>query len=284
MTTLEQSYARARELSRRHGRIYYAAALLLPRVKRHHVQALFGLCQHARDVVDATEGAPPAERRRALDEFEARLLDDLARGESDDLVLKAVVHTVVAFDINPDYFRRFLRSQAMDLEVATYETFDDLLDYLDGSAAVLAEMLLPILEPSSAEAYAYARDLGIAMGLTTVLRDVSLDLDRGRVYLPQDELRRFHADPWRREATPEWRALVAFEVRRARRYYDSADLGLALLPPTSARAIRAARRLASDVLDRVERAGGDTFSARARIPVRHQALVVGRSLLRSRDA
>jgi phytoene synthase len=283
VTTLDESYARCRQLNKAYGTTYYAATLLLPRVKRHHVHALYAFCRYADDIVDDLGPAPVEARERALTEFGERFFADLERGDSDDAVLKAVVHTVNAFDINPDCFRRFLRSMTMDLKVETYETFDDLLDYMDGSAAVIGEMMLPILEPTSGAALRPARDLGIAFQLTNFLRDVAEDLDRGRVYIPQEDLRRFEADPWARHVTPEWRALMAFEIRRTREYYASADLGIPMLPSSSARCIRAARRLYSEILDRIDRAGGDVFSSRARVPTARKALVVGWSVLRTGD-
>jgi 15-cis-phytoene synthase len=280
VTTLEESYARCRQLNKAYGTTYYAAALLMPRVKRHHVHALYGFCRYADDIVDDLGPVPVEEREHALAEFGDQFFADLERGDSDDRVLKAVVHTVNAFDINPDCFRRFLRSMTMDLTVETYDTFDDLLDYMDGSAAVIGEMMLPILEPTSGAALRPARDLGLAFQLTNFLRDVDEDLDRGRVYLPQEDLQRFDADPWKRHVTPEWRALMAFEIRRTREYYESADLGIPLLPPASARCIRTARRLYSEILDRIERVGGDVFTKRARVPTARKALVVGTSFLK----
>jgi phytoene synthase len=279
VTTLEQSYARCRELNKRYGTTYYASTYLLPKVKRHHVHALYGFCRHADDIVDDLGPVPVEKREKALADFGELFFTDLDRGDSSDLVLKAVVHTVVAFDINPDYFRRFLRSMTLDLTVTEYETFDDLLDYMDGSAAVIGEMMLPILEPTSAEAFTHARDLGIAFQLTNFLRDVAEDLDRGRVYLPQEDLERFGADPNLRTATPEWRALMTFEIERTREYYRSADLGVPMLPASSARCIQTSRRLYSEILDRIERAGGDVFSERARVPTARKAFLVGRSLL-----
>ncbi len=280
VTTLDESYARCKQLNKAYGTTYYAATLLLPRVKRHHVHALYGFCRYADDIVDDLGPVPVEERERALSEFGDRFFADLERGDSDDLVLKAVVHTVNAFDLNPDCFRRFLRSMAMDLTVETYQTFDDLLDYMDGSAAVIGEMMLPILEPTSAAALRHARDLGLGFQLTNFLRDVAEDLDRGRVYLPQEDLDRFGADPWARQVTPEWQALIAFEIDRNRGYYTSADVGITMLPPSSARCIRAARQLYAEILDRIERADGDVFSARARVPTARKALVVGRTVLR----
>jgi phytoene synthase len=279
MTTLDESYARCRQLNKAYGTTYYAATFLLPRVKRHHVHALYGFCRHADDIVDELGPVSVDERARALDDFGELFFRDLDRGDSDDEVLKAVVHTVVAFDINPDCFRRFLRSMTMDLTVAEYETFDDLLDYMDGSAAVIGEMMLPILEPTSGEAIGHARDLGIAFQLTNFLRDVAEDLDRQRVYIPQEDLRRFGADPWLRRATPEWQELMRFEITRTREYYASADRGVPMLPPTSARCIRAARMLYSEILDRIEVADGDVFNARARVSTARKALVVGRGII-----
>ena len=267
MVTLEDSYERCRELNRRYGTTYYRSTFLLPRVKRHHVHALYGFCRYADDIVDDLGSvATTGERELALTDFGDRFFADLARGASDDPVLKAVVHTVRAFDIDPDCFRRFLRSMAMDFTVERYETFDDLLGYMDGSAAVIGEMMLPILEPLHPEARDHARDLGIAFQLSNFLRDVNEDLDRGRVYIPQEDLRKFDADPWARRATPAWRDLMAFEIARTRRYYESADLGVPMLPPTSARCIRGARALYSGILDQIEAAGYDVFSSRVRVP------------------
>jgi 15-cis-phytoene synthase len=277
--TLESSYARCRELNKRHGTTYYWSSLVLPKVKRHHVWALYAFCRYADDIVDDLGPVATDVRAKALADLGDRFFADLDAGASDDDVLKAVVHTVRAFGIDPDCFRRFLRSMAMDLTVATYDTLDDLLEYMDGSAAVIGEMMLPILEPRSAEAVAPARDLGLAFQLTNFLRDVDEDLDRGRVYLPQEDIERFGADPSRRVADDAWRALVAFEIERCRALYRSADRGIELLPPSSARCIRAARVLYSEILDRIEANGGDVFSSRARVPtVRKVALAARASL------
>ena len=236
--TLDESYARCRELNKRYGTTYYWSTYALPRVKRHHVWALYAFCRHADDIVDDLGPVDVDVREKALADFGDRFFADLDAGHSDDPVLKAVVHTVRAFDIDPDCFRRFLRSMAMDLTVTAYATWDDLLGYMDGSAAVIGEMMLPILEPLTPDALEPARDLGNAFQLTNFLRDVAEDLDRGRVYLPQEDLDRFGADPARRTADPAWRGVMAFEIDRARALYRSADLGVSMLPPTSARCIR----------------------------------------------
>ncbi|MDP9403006.1 MAG: phytoene/squalene synthase family protein [Actinomycetota bacterium] len=281
--TLEASYERCRRLNKRYGTTYYWSTFLLPAVKRHHVHALYGLCRYADDIVDDLGPIPVADRAAALSAFGDRFFSDYAAGRSDHPVLKAVVHTVRAFDIDPDCVRRFLASMTMDLSVETYETFDDLLGYMDGSAAVIGEMMLPILEPTSPDAFAPARDLGIAFQLSNFLRDVNEDLDRGRVYLPQEDVRKFAALPAlaERRVTPEWMELMRFEIERNRAFYASADRGVALLPPAAARCIAGARALYSGILDHIEAAGYDVFSSRVRVPTWQKLAVAGR-LLRPR--
>lgn len=277
--TLDESYARCRALNKRYGTTYYWSTFALPRIKRHHVWALYAFCRHADDIVDDLGPAPTRVREKALADLGDRFFADLAVGASEDPVLKAVVHTVRAFAIDPACFRRFLRSMAMDLTVTEYATWDDLLVYMDGSAAVIGEMMLPILEPREPEALGHARDLGNAFQLTNFLRDVLEDLDRGRVYIPQEDLARFNADPARRVVDEPWQRLMAFEIKRCRELYRSADLGLALLPPTSARCIQAARTLYSEILDRIEASGYDVFTSRATVPTWRKASLAGRMML-----
>jgi phytoene synthase len=278
--TLQRSYAECRRLNRAFGTTYYWSTFALPRVKQHHVHALYAFCRYADEIVDDPAWPDTASRAAALDAFGTRFFADLERGASDDLVLKAVVHTVRAFAIDPGCFARFLRSMAMDLTVTSYATFADLEAYMDGSAAVIGEMMLPILEPSDPAALEPARQLGDAFQLTNFLRDVAEDLDRGRVYLPQEDLDRFGADPTTRVVGPEWIALMRFEIERTRALYRSADRGLAYLPPSSARCIRGARVLYSEILDRIEAAGYDVFTQRVRVPAWRKAQVVASSLRR----
>lgn len=283
--TLEASYEHCRQLNKRDGTTYYWSTTVLPKVKRHHVHAIYGFCRHADDIVDDLHGGHGAAsadvRAKALADFGDRFFADLARGDSDDVVLKAMVHTVHAFRIDPDCVRRFLASMTMDLTVGSYETYDDLLVYMDGSAAVIGEMMLPILEPLDPAAYGPARDLGNAFQLTNFLRDIDEDLDRARVYVPQEDIRRLGAEAAfaTRTATPAFRALLRFEIDRTRELYRRAEPGIEMLPGRSARCIRAAHRLYSGILDEIEALDLDVFSSRARVPTWRKVATAGRALL-----
>ncbi|CAN5860412.1 MAG: phytoene/squalene synthase family protein [Ilumatobacteraceae bacterium] len=265
MVTLEESYAECKRLNRRHGTTYYWSTMVLPAVKRHHVHALYAFCRYADDIVDV--GAEEvADRAAGLTAFGQRFFADLDRGCSDDLVLKAVVHTVRAFDIDEQAFVRFLRSMEMDLTIERYETWDDLRGYMDGSAAVIGEMMLPILEPvDPAAAREPARALGEAFQLTNFLRDIDEDLDRDRQYVPQEDLRRFGVDLWERRCTSTFVELMRFEIERARQLYRRAEDGITLLPSRSARCVAAAHDLYGRILQRIEAQGYDVFAGRARI-------------------
>ncbi len=284
--TLDESYALCREFNKRHGTTYYWSTKVLPKVKQHHVHALYAFARYADDIVDEipSQGGrdvPTEVRAAALADFGDRFFVDLAAGRSDDPVLKAVVHTVRAFDIDTDAFRRFLTSMTMDLTVESYSTWDDLLVYVDGSAAVIGEMMLPILEPTDYDvALPHARDLGIAFQLTNFLRDIDEDLDRGRQYIPSEDSVRFGVDLTERRVTPEFVELMRFEIDRCRELYTSADVGIALLPDRSAKCVGAARLLYSRILDKIEAQQYDVFASRASVPTREKAAVVARLLLR----
>ncbi len=151
---------------------------------------------------------------------------------------------------------------------------------MDGSAAVIGEMMLPILEPFDPAATAPARDLGIAFQLTNFLRDVGEDLERGRVYLPEEDIERFGASPHSRRVDDAWRALMEFEIDRARELYRSADRGIAMLPARSARSIGSARLLYSSILDVIEANDYDVFTRRARVPTARKLSTVALSFAR----
>jgi phytoene synthase len=186
---------------------------------------------------------------------------------------------VLIRSIDPECFDRFFRAMAMDLTTTSYQTWEDLRDYMEGSAAVIGEMMLPVLEPTNQAAKAPARSLGLAFQLTNFLRDIDEDLDRGRVYMPQDDLRLFDVDLERREVTPEWRAFLAYEIERNRALYSFADTGIAMLPPRSARCVGTARVLYAQILDQIERNGYDVFSSRARVPTSRKAATAARIMV-----
>ncbi len=281
-TLLREGYRTCARITRRYGTTYYWGARLLPARQRRHVYAVYALARLADDIVDEARDRPVEQTAAALAHFEDRFWVALQDGGSDDPVLAAVVATLTECEIDPDCLRRFFRAMRQDLTCTAYESWEDLLGYMDGSAAVIGEMMLPVLRPRSAAALEPARALGLAFQLTNFLRDIGEDLDRGRVYVPQEDLRRFGADPADRTVTAQWRAVMRHEIRRNRELYRQADAGIPLLPGSSARCVATARVLYSQILDAVEARDYDVFGGRARVPTRHKAFVASRMLVSRR--
>ena len=274
-TAIERGYRECARLTWRHGTTYFWGARLLPPEQRRHVHAVYALCRLADDIVDDAGATADADRvpatRAALDAFRDDFRAAVERPHEAGDVLAAVGTTVRASGIGMGCFDRFFAAMSMDLDTATYETWEDLLGYMEGSAAVIGEMMLPVLRPTSPAAHESARSLGFAFQLTNFLRDVGEDLDRGRVYVPQEDLRRFGADPRRRVADEPWRELMRFQIARNRELYRHADAGIRHLPGASARCVGTARTLYAQILDRIEDAEYDVFGDRARVPLWRKA-------------
>lgn len=274
---LRAGYRECARLTRRHGTTYYWGTAILPRHQRRDVYAVYALCRLADDIIDVAD-LDAVTRAAELERFRTRFQAAL-RGPCDDPVLAAVADTVARRNIDRECFDRFFGAMKMDLIRSSYQTWDDLCGYMEGSAAVIGEMMLPVLQPTSARARGPARALGLAFQLTNFLRDVDEDLDRGRVYLPQQDLDRFGADPAQRRVTPAWRALMAYEISRNRQLYAQARQGIDMLPPASARCVGTALVLYARILDRIEARDYDVFSGRVAVPTAVKALTAARMLL-----
>ena len=292
---LTEGRRRAARLTRQHGTTYWWGARILPPAQRRDVFAIYGLARTADDLVDLPDGRGPAEVEASLRRLEADFLGLVEGGveagvgagplEGADPVVLAAATTTRERGIPLDRFVRFFAAMRQDLTTTSYATWDDLLGYMDGSAAAIGEMMLPVLAPGGvvpASTRRSARSLGLAFQLTNFLRDVAEDLDRGRTYLPREDLEHFGADPERRTPDAAWRALMRFEVERNRRLSREADEGLDDLPLAARRCVATARLLYARILERIETADHDVFAARARVP-RRQKLATAARVLASDD-
>jgi len=186
----------------------------------------------------------------------------------DHPVMRAFRWTMETCDIEKNEARIFLDAMEMDLRVSRYPTFQDLEDYMRGSAAAVGLMMCDIMRiPNDPPIRESARKLGNAMQLTNFLRDVAEDARRGRIYIPQEDLRRFgvqEADIMEGRFSPEFKELMKFQIQRTRTLYAEADEGIARLPVEVRKAVRTARLLYSMILDEIEKLDHNIFSRRAR--------------------
>ena len=265
---LRASYLECKRLNSLHGKTYYLATLLLPKAKRPHVHALYGFARYADEIVDdlaSTLTIP--EKAHVLKVWGEKVLEDIRLGRSDDHVGRALVDTVQRFNIPIEHFEAFLHSMTMDLSVTEYQTYEDLMEYVYGSAAVIGLQMVPILGASDPKAYEAAQKLGVAFQLANFIRDVSEDLDRGRIYLPLDDLDAAGVSKEMLAAkrlTPEIKQALIFQIERVRRLQREAATGIALLDPVSQPCINAASELYCGIVDEVEKINYEIFTHRAK--------------------
>ena len=285
---LRASYAECKRLNSLHGKTYYLATLLLPPAKRPFVHALYGFARYADEIVDDLASTlSPQEKADVLRTWSSGVLSDLSAGKSNDAVGAALVDTVTRFDIPHQHFVDFLRSMEMDLTVSTYANYEALSEYVYGSAAVIGLEMVPILGALSDDAYESAKKLGIAFQLANFIRDVGEDLDRGRIYLPLDELAAHGVTEemlHKRVLTPEIIAALKFQIARVRQLQTEAAPGIDLLHPTSRPCIRAASELYCGIVDEVEAIGYDIFNKRAKTSTARRLRVAGKAYIQALSA
>lgn len=266
---LRQSYELCRELNAKHGKTYYLATLLLPPEKRPYVHALYGFARYADEIVDDLSSTlTPQEKAEALTTWGTHFLNQFDEGETSDPICLAVLDTVRKWAIPRGHFEAFLHSMKMDLTVTSYETYDDLFEYIYGSAAVIGLQMVPILEPTDPRAYDHAMELGVAFQLANFIRDVNEDLDRGRVYLPMQELAAHGVTKEtldRRQATPEFKNALREQIARVRDLEEKSRDGIAMLGSASQPCIETARILYCGIVDAVEDIDYEVFSRRAKV-------------------
>ncbi|WP_367138268.1 phytoene/squalene synthase family protein [Saccharothrix sp. HUAS TT1] len=271
--SLRDAYRRCRALNAEHGRTYYLATRMLSPDQRPAVHALYGFARRVDDVVDDVHSG--LDRKvEGLAAADAELAAALERGASSDPVYAALLDTVRRYDIPTEHFGDFMASMRMDLTVTDYPTRADLAQYVHGSAAVIGLQVVPVLGTvvPREEAEPAAAALGVAFQLTNFIRDVGEDLDRGRVYLPADELAAFDVDRerllWARASgrtDDRIRAALRDQIDRTRQVYARALPGIAMLAPRSRPCVSTAYRLYSRILDLVEEVDCDVLSRRVAV-------------------
>jgi len=282
---LRESYAECKRLNALHGKTYYLATLLLPKSKRPFVHALYGFARYADEIVDDLASTlTPQEKADVLSKWSSGVLAGLQNGTSEDPVGRALVDTAKRFKIPHQHFIDFLHSMEMDLTVTQYQSYEDLLEYVYGSAAVIGLEMVPVLGYSDDAAFESAKKLGIAFQLANFIRDVGEDLERGRIYLPLDELARFGVTRElleKRVLTPEIIEALKFQIARVRQLQLEAAPGIAMLDKTSRACIEAASELYCGIVDEVEAIGYDIFNKRAKTSTLRRLRVASTAYMRA---
>ena len=252
---------RCAEIARSHGRTFYLASRFLPPERRRAIHATYAYCRIADDIADFAVDVDRAER--ALDDWERQLvapIDPVA-------VAFAVVRT--RYDVPEAPVRELLTGVRRDLTPRRFADWEELRLYSYRVAGTVGLMVAPILGCREEWALPHAVDLGIAMQLTNVLRDVGEDARRGRLYLPLADLETFGCDPesvLRGQPSGRFADLLAYEIARARALYADARRGIPALSPSGQLTALAGSELYAAILTRIEENGYEVFATRVSVP------------------
>ena len=275
--------AHCRRIVRTHARTFWLASRFLPPDKRRAAFALYAFCRVADDLVDLGVPRHAPDIATMLADYRQQL--DLAlAGRPDGPLFRELMRAAQHHRVPAHVLHELLDGVARDCAPGRYATWDELALYCQGVASSVGEMCTHVFgvagdDATHARALRHARTLGVAMQLTNVLRDVGEDARAGRCYLPDDDLAQFglcRADVLSsRAGTDErWRALMQFEIARARSLYASAMPGIALLAPDARRCAMACAVGYASILAAIEANGFDTFTVRARVGTVARAAVL----------
>jgi phytoene synthase len=277
MTALADSYAYCRRVARTRARNFYYSFVLLSREQRDAMCAVYAFMRYCDDLSDE-----PGANRAGIDQWR-KALDEALEGRCDaHPVLPAFHDTVTRYRIPPRYFHEMIDGVASDLEPRRFETFEQLHRYCYQVASTVGLTTIHIFGFESPEALPLAEKCGIAFQLTNILRDIREDAEHGRIYLPAEDLARFHVtedDIRGGVRTPEFIDLMDFETARARRYYTESQPLVGLVDRRSRASLSALISIYSRLLDRIERSNYDVFSRRISLPAWEKCWIVLRALV-----
>jgi phytoene synthase len=263
---LGRAYNQCAQITKEHSKTFFLTSGLLGGEATRAARALYAFCRVSDDLVDQNSGQDLQQIKHKLDAWKRRsLLDEPL---PDDLVPLAWAHARTMFGIPIEYAEQLLEGVAQDLFQTRYQTFDELAHYCYGVASTVGLMTMYLVGFKGLEAIPYAIRLGVALQLTNILRDVGEDWQKGRIYLPQEELAAFglsEMDIARGQVTEKWREFMRFQINRTRQLYQDAMPGISLLNSKGRFAINASADLYQEILTKIEQNDYDVFNLRAYI-------------------
>ncbi len=275
--SLADAYKHCRRVALGRYENFPVVSWLLPRSLRPHVYAVYAYCRGVDDVGDEAEG----DRLALLDDWE-RELRAAYDGSPTDPRFVALAHTIRRFDIPCEPFERLIEANRRDQAVKRYATFDELLDYCTYSANPVGHLVLYVFGYRDPVRQELSDATCTALQLADICQDVTVDLEKDRIYIPEEDLERFGVsedDLRSRRVTPDFRRLMAFEVRRTRDLFED---GLPLIGVVSGRLradLRALMLSGLAALDQIESRGHDVLTSRPALSRRRKAMLAARALL-----
>ena len=261
-TLLRKAYAHCEEVARGHYENFPVASLLLPRSLRPHVAAVYAFARQADDFAD--EASYAGRRLELLSSWRARL-DHAAAGRADDPIFVALADTIARRRLPVDLLHDLLSAFEQDVRVTSYETFEEVRAYCRLSANPVGRLVLHLAGRAEPALLECSDAICTALQLTNFWQDVALDLDKGRCYLPMEEMRRFgcsREDLARRAVSAPFIDLLRFQIERTRGLFARGEVLPGLVGGRLGFELRLVILGGRRVLDRIEDAGCDVFARR----------------------
>ncbi|MDJ0535934.1 MAG: phytoene synthase [Xenococcaceae cyanobacterium MO_207.B15] len=279
LISVTESYESCREITAEYAKTFYLGTLLMPKEKSKAIWAIYAWCRRTDELVDGAKAQYTTEE--TLSQWEQQL-ESVFAGRPIDNIDVALADTIQRFPMDIQPFRDMIAGQGMDLYRNRYQTFEELKLYcyrVAGTVGLMSNAVLGIGKSNTGVPWERDRPkyvptkeaiaLGIAMQLTNILRDVGEDAERGRIYLPLDDLAAFdytEQDLLAGVNDQRWKAMMAFQIKRARKYYKEAERGIKYLIRDSRLPVWASLMLYQGILDAIERNNYDVFNKRAFVP------------------
>ena len=284
MSNQNDLYTESYLLTKKYGTSYFYSALLLTKSERNHIYALYSLCRYADDLVDVNDGKPGTSlnAKKNLIEFEQRVNESIATKYQGNNLFGAISKTWNELKLKNSLLDKFFLSMRMDLSVNSYKTLKELQKYTDGSAAVIGEMVLPVIAPDIPhdDIRQSARNLGDAFQLTNFIRDIGEDLIRGRTYLPLDDFEEFGVNPDGIVENDAFKEFLKYEISVNMKFYESSYGGVIKLKGRRGACVRTAYRLYGGILEEVQKADYKMLKKRVRVPKYRKLSIMLRELIR----
>ena len=270
---LKASYAFCRNIARTRARNFYYSFLLLSREQRDAMCAIYAFMRYCDDISEGEGASLEAIERWRRD------LDCALQGRyGENALWPAFQDTVERYNIPREYFYEMIAGVSSDLQPKQLQSFDELYRYCYQVASVVGLTIIHIFGFESPDALALAEKCGIAFQLTNILRDVREDRENGRIYIPEEDIRRFGADLAKHDE--RFVRLMSFEAQRARAYYDESRPLIALVDPRSRASLWALIEIYRRLLGRIERSNFDVLEKRIRVPTWEKLSILARAALR----
>lgn len=269
----QEAYAYCREVTRQQAKNFYYAFVFLPKAQRDAIYSVYAFCRCCDDIAD--EGQALATQQTLLEDWR-RELDNCYAGTPTHRITQALHQTVAHYGIAKQHFEALIDGVEMDLTIHRYATFPELEQYCYRVASAVGLACLPIFGATHPGVQSYARNLGIALQLTNIMRDVKEDAERGRIYVPLEDLHAFQysvTDLLQQRYTAAFVALMRFQQQRALEYYRKA--AASLLPGDRARLVAPEIMAAiyRTTLRKMARRQYNVFRGRVSLPTAHKVLL-----------